>query len=66
MSYKDYKGDALRDFLDTGIYHIEDMTSYVRKWNEQRKKGRLNTKQLPSERIYPVKNKIVRTRLHMI
>ncbi len=66
MSYKDYKSDTLKDFLDIGIYNIEDMTSYVRKWNEQRKKGRLNTKELPSERIYPVKNKIVRTRLHMI
>lgn len=42
------------------------MTPYVRKWNEQRKKGRLNTKQLPSERIYHVKNKIVRKRLYMI
>ena len=59
------KSDILRDFLDTGIYRIEDMTPLVRKWNEHRKKGRLNIKELPSECIYPVKDKTIRKRLDM-
>lgn len=59
------KGDTLRDFLDTAIYRIEDMTTLVRKWNEQRKKGRLNTKELPSECLYPVRDRLVRKRLDM-
>lgn len=60
------KSDILRDFLDTAIYRIEDMTPLVRKWNEQRKKGRLNAKELPSECIYPVRDKTIRKRLGMI
>ena len=60
------KGDTLRNFLDTAICRIEDMTPLVRKWNEQRKKGRLNVKELPSECIYPVKDKTIRKRLDMI
>lgn len=59
------KSDILKDFLDTGIYRIEDMTPLVRKWNEQRKKGRLNAKELPSECIYPVRDKTIRKRLDM-
>lgn len=59
------KSDILRDFLDIAIYRIEDMTPLVRKWNEQRKKGRLNIKELPSECIYPVKDKTIRKRLGM-
>lgn len=59
------KGNTLRDFLDKSIYQIEDCTPLVRKWNEQRKKGKLNPKNLPAEKIYPVKDKKVRNRLNM-
>lgn len=59
------KGDTLIDFLDTGICRIEDMTSLVRKWNEQRKNGKLNSKDLPIEKRYPVKNREIRDRLGM-
>ncbi len=59
------KGDTLRNFLSVGIYHIEDLTPLVRKWNEQRKNGKLNSKDLPVERIYPVKEKSIRNRLNM-
>ena len=59
------KGSTLRDFLDTGIYYIEDITPLVRKWNEQRKNGRLNSKDLPVEKIYPIKNQVIRNRLNM-
>lgn len=59
------KGSTLRDFLDTGIYQIEDLTPLVRKWNEQRKSRKLNAKNLPTEKIYPVKDKNIRKRLHM-
>lgn len=60
------KGSTLRDFLDTGIYQIEDITPFVKKWNEQRKNGKLNSKNLPTEKIYPVKDKKIRSRLNMI
>lgn len=59
------KGSTLRDFLDSSICHIEDFTRLVRKWNEQRKSGKLDTKNLPTEKIYPVKNKAIRNRLNM-
>lgn len=59
------KGDTLRDFLDTGICRIEDLTSLVKKWNEQRKNGKLNFKNLPTEKIYPVKDRVIRKRLNM-
>ena len=59
------KGSTLRDFLDTGICHIEDLTSLVRKWNEQRKIGKLNSKNLPIEKIYPIEDKAIRKRLNM-
>jgi hypothetical protein len=59
------KGNTLRDFLDTGICHIEDLTPLVKKWNEQRKNGKLNSKDLPIEKIYPVKDKAIRKRLNM-
>ena len=59
------KGSTLRDFLDTGIYQIEDMTPLVKKWNKQRKNGKLNSKNLPIEKIYPIKDKKIRNRLNM-
>lgn len=59
------KGDTLRDFLDTGICRIEDLTSLVKKWNEQRKNGKLNYKNLPTEKIYPIKDREIRKRLNM-
>ena len=59
------KGNTLRDFLDKSICRIEDCTPLVRKWNEQRKKGNLNSKKLPLEKIYPVKDKAIRNRLAM-
>ncbi len=59
------KADILRDFLDTSIYRIEDLTPLVRKWNEQRKNGKLNSKNLPTEKLYPIKDKTIRNRLNM-
>ncbi len=59
------KGSTLRDFLDTAIFRIEDLTPLVRKWNEQRKNGKLNIKNLPVEKIYPIEDKIIRKRLNM-
>ncbi len=59
------KGTALREFLDNGIYRIVDMTPNVRKWNEQRKHGKLSIKDIPAERLYPIENKSTRNRLNM-
>ena len=59
------KGNALRDFLERGIFSIEDITPLVRKWNVQRKKNTLNTKDLPTETIYPVESSITRKKLSM-
>lgn len=59
------KGDTLQDFLAAGICRIEDLTPLVRKWNEQRKSGKLNAKDLPAEKIYPVREPAVRRRLNM-
>ncbi len=59
------KGSTLRDFLDAGICRIEDLTLQVIKWNEQRKNGKLNSKVLPVEKLYPIKNKEIRKRLNM-
>ena len=59
------KGTTLRDFLDTGICRIEDLTPQVIKWNDQRKNGKLNSKNLPMERLYPTKDKAIRNRLNM-
>lgn len=59
------KGTALREFLDKGIYRIEDITPSVRKWNEQRKNNKLNPKELPTERLYPIKDQKIRKRLTM-
>lgn len=59
------KGNILKDFLDGGISHIEDLTPLVRKWNEQRKNGKLNLKNLPIEKIYPITDKTIRKRLNM-
>ena len=59
------KGNTLRDFLNTSIYCITDLTPLVRKWNEQRKNGKLDSKNLPVEKIYPVKDKTIRNRLNM-
>ena len=59
------KGSTLRNFLDTGICRIEDLTPLVRKWNEQRKIGKLNVKNLPVEKLYPIKDKEIRKKLNM-
>ncbi|MCM1315112.1 MAG: DUF4291 domain-containing protein [Alistipes senegalensis] len=58
------KGSALSQFLD-GIYRIEDLTPSVRKWNALRKNGKLNMKDLPVERLYPVNDRKIRNRLDM-
>ncbi|MDE6665182.1 MAG: DUF4291 domain-containing protein, partial [Ruminococcus sp.] len=59
------KGEALSDFLDNGIYKIEDLTSTVRKWNERRKKRKLSIFELPAEKIYPINDSKIRSRLDM-
>lgn len=59
------KGGTLRDFLDKGIYQIEELTPLVKKWNEQRKAGTLHVKNLPMEKMYPIEDKTIRKRLHM-
>lgn len=59
------KGTALNEFLNRGIYRIEDFTPLVRKWNEQRKNGKINIKELPVEKIYPVSDKKIRNKLGM-
>ena len=59
------KGETLSEFLRTGIHRIEDLTPSVRKWNEQRKAGKLSAKSLPVERLYPLTNQAVRKRLSM-
>lgn len=59
------KGVVLQDFLTNGICRIEDLTPLVKKWNEQRKNGKLNPKSLPVERIYPVQSPKIRKRLNM-
>lgn len=59
------KGDTLRDFLAESIFHIEDLTLLVNKWNEQRKCGKLNTKNLPVEKLYPIEDRTIRKRLNM-
>lgn len=60
------KGSSLKEFLNTGIFRIEDLTPLVRKWNEQRKNGKLISKELPTEKIYPVDDKAIRNRLAMM
>ncbi len=59
------KGEAISDFLDNGIYKIEDLTPTVRKWNERRKKRKLSIFELPAEKIYPVSDSKIRSRLDM-
>lgn len=59
------KGSTLRNFLDEGIFRIEDLTPLVRKWNEQRKNGKLTAEKLPVEKIYPLDDKAVRRMLNM-
>lgn len=59
------KGEALSDFLENGIHKIEDLTPTVRKWNELRKKNKLSITELPSEKIYPVSDPKIRSRLAM-
>lgn len=60
------KGNALRTILDKGICRIEDLTPSVRKWNGQRKNGKLSAKDLPSEKLYPVTDKTIRKKLAMV
>lgn len=59
------KGITLKEFLADGIYRIEDLTPIVKKWNLQRKHGKLNSKNLPIERMYPIKDNEIRKRLDM-
>lgn len=59
------KGNALKDFLDESICRIDDLTPLVKKWNEQRKNRKLDPRNLPTEKIYPVKDKAIRNRLNM-
>ncbi|MCP3776525.1 DUF4291 domain-containing protein [Paenibacillus sp. MZ04-78.2] len=59
------KGTTLKEFLADGIYRIEDLTPLVKKWNAQRKQGKLNSKNLPVERIYPITSNEIRKRLDM-
>lgn len=58
------KGSAL-GLLLAGICRIEDLTPSVRKWNALRKNRKLNAKDLPSERLYPVSDVNIRKRLDM-
>ncbi len=58
------KAEAMQQFLH-GILQIEDMTPYVRKWNTQRKAGKLNPKQLPIEEKYAVTDTEIRKKLGM-
>lgn len=59
------KGDILKDLITNGIYKIEDLTPLVRKWNDQRKIGKLNSKNLPVEKLYSIEDKSIRNRLGM-
>ena len=59
------KGSTLRAFLDTSICRIQDLTPLVRKLNLQRKNGKLDNKHLPTEKIYPIKDKTIRNQLNM-
>lgn len=59
------KGDTLDKFLKTGIYRIQDLTPSVRKWNQQRKEGKLNPENLPTERLFPIQDQTIRNRLNM-
>lgn len=59
------KGSTLRNFLDEGICRIEDLTPQVKKWNEQRKNGKLTADKLPVEKVYPLTDKEVRKQLNM-
>ncbi|MDE6034536.1 MAG: DUF4291 domain-containing protein [Ruminococcus sp.] len=58
------KGPALRQFLN-GIHRIEDLMPSVRKWNTLRKSGKLNIKDLPTEKLYPVSDRKIRKCLDM-
>ncbi len=44
---------------------MEYITPSIRKWNKQRKNGKLNVKDLPMEKIYPVQDRRIRSRLDM-
>lgn len=59
------KGEAMQHFLQNGIVKIEDMTPFVKKWNTQRKAGKLHPKQLPTEQKYTVADSTIRKRLGM-
>lgn len=59
------KGDILKDLIVNGIYKIEDLTPLVRKWNDQRKIGKLNSKNLPVEKLYSIEDRSIRNRLGM-
>ncbi len=59
------KGDILKDFVNSGICKIEDITPFVKKCNEQRKNGKLKIQSLPQEKLYPVTDLNIRNRLGM-
>lgn len=59
------KGTALEKLLNGGICKIENLTPYVRKLNNQRINGKINIKELPAEKIYPISDKKIRKRLNM-
>lgn len=60
------KSDILKDFINSGIYKITDLTPSVKKWNEQRKSGKTDLKNFPTEKIYPVNNQDILKKLGMI
>lgn len=60
------KSDILKDFINSGIYKITDLTPSVKKWNEQRKSGKTDLKNFPAEKIYPVNNQDILKKLDMI
>ena len=48
------RNNALKDYVNTWIVHIEDITPFVKDLNLSRKKGIDITSVLPKEKIYPL------------
>ena len=48
------RNNALKDYVNAWIVHIEDITQYVKDLNLSRKKGIDITSFLPNEEIYPL------------
>ncbi len=59
------KGCLLKDFAETGIKSITDITPLVKKLNDERKRGKLSAKNLPKEKLYEIKDLKIRKRLDM-